>query len=140
MHGTLALSYPPQSAYLSLEPSTSLPGNSPSKPSDCRTKLKANLRRVGHIGRPRESHVGFWFRRLPAPDADLEQLVLRGRLVYHVADPGVPARVDLGRVDLVFLVVHPPCPQRQLLRQVLVVLVPEPVRSDQRAGFGVALL
>jgi hypothetical protein len=91
---------------------------------------KENSRRIRLIGAPRERQIGLRRRQLPGPDANLQQAVLRRRLVDHVADPGVPAGVDLRRVELVLAVINPPRAQRQLFSQVLVVLVAEAVGGD----------
>lgn len=99
---------------------------------------RKNSRRIRFISTPRERQIGLRRRQLPGPDTNLQQAVLRWRLVDHVADPGVPAGVDLRRVELVLGVINPPRAQRQLFGQVLVVLVAEAVGADQRAGFGVA--
>jgi hypothetical protein len=50
------------------------------------------------------------FGQLPGPVAALHELVDVWGSIDHVGDPGVPARLDLGGVVLVLLVVDPACP------------------------------
>lgn len=105
---------------------------------------------------------------LPVALLALHDGILGGRGVDEVGHPGVPAWFDLRatvrnistelvdlprreerpnkrwparshvRFKLLLLIIHPSRPQRQLLSQILVVLVSEPVGADERAGFGVA--
>lgn len=75
---------------------------------------------------------------LPLANAGLQDGILARRLVDHVADPGVPARLDVRGVVLLVLVVDPARAERQFLRRVLEVPVPVAVGADEAAGFGVA--
>lgn len=63
--------------------------------------------------------------------------VVGGRLVDQVADPGVPAGVDLGGVVVVLGVLDPAGAQGQLLA-VLEELVARAVLADEAAVLGVA--
>lgn len=75
---------------------------------------------------------------LPFSDAGVQDPILARRPVDQVADPGVPAGLDLAGVELLVLVVDPARPQRELFLHILVELVAVPVAPDQRPGFGVA--
>lgn len=74
----------------------------------------------------------------PLPRPRLQNRIRSGRLVNHVADPRVPARLDLAGFELLVFVIDPARAQRELLREVLVVFITVAVRCDEGAGFGVA--
>ena len=80
----------------------------------------------------RHRHGGL---KLPRPRE--HQRVLGRGLVDEVADPRVPAGLDLGGVEVVLGVLDPAGAQGQLL-VVLEELVAGAVLADQGAGFGVA--
>ena len=61
--------------------------------------LRKNLRVVGLERASRASVVGDG-----SPSLGLEEGILGGRLVNHVGEPGVPARVDLGTAECVSFV------------------------------------
>lgn len=100
--------------------------------------LRASLRRIRSVSASAQRHVGLRVRQFPRPLAKLQERILHGRLVDHVADPGVPSRVDLRRIELFILVVDPSGPQWQIFFQVLKVLVSVSVCADEDTGFRVA--
>jgi hypothetical protein len=54
--------------------------------------MPSYVRAVGLVGAPRRCEDGPVLLGLPRPDADVQKLVLDGRLVDHVGHPGVPSR------------------------------------------------
>lgn len=82
---------------------------------------------------PRHGVVGLGQRRLKVSGARRNQGVLGRRLVDDVADPGVPAGVDLAGVVVVLGVVDPAGSEGQFL-EVLVEFVAGAIGADEGAG------
>lgn len=64
-------------------------------------------------------------------------MVLNGRLVDGIADPGVPSGLDLGGIVVVLGVFDPARAEGEFLH-VFKELVSGAVLADQSSGFGVA--
>jgi hypothetical protein len=47
---------------------------------------------------------------LPHPHARLRNLIHHRRIVRHIRHPGVPARLDLGRIEFLVFVIDPAGP------------------------------
>lgn len=83
--------------------------------------------------------VGLGQRRLKVSRARRNQGVLGRGLVDGVADPGVPAGLDVGGVVVVLGVVDPAGSEGQFL-EVLVVFVAGAIGADEGTGLGVTCL
>jgi hypothetical protein len=71
--------------------------------------------------------------RLPNPHPSLRNLVptrRRWRHIHQMANPSMPAGLDLTRIDLMVLVVDPSCTQGELLGGVLEEAVAVAVGAD----------
>jgi hypothetical protein len=101
--------------------------------------LEPNSRVVRLESAPRHGIVGLGQRWLKVSCARQNQGVLGGRLVDGVADPGVPAGLDLSGVVVVLGVVDPAGTERQFLG-VLVELVAGAIGADEGSGLGVTCL
>lgn len=88
---------------------------------------------------PRHGIVWLGQRRLKVSCARRNQGVLGGRLVDGVADPGVPAGLDLAGVVVVLGVVDPAGAEGQFL-VVLVEFVAGAIGADEGSGLGVTCL
>lgn len=96
-----------------------------------------NSRVVCLEGAPPHGKVGLGQGGLEEAGAGADEGVLGGRLVDGVADPGVPAGLDLAGVVVVLCVVDPAGAEGQLLG-VFVELVAGAVLADEGAVLGVA--
>lgn len=99
--------------------------------------VTADSRVVRLESAPRHGIVWLGQGGLKEPGAGGDEGVLGGRLVDGVADPGVPAGLDLGGVVVVLCVVDPAGAEGQLLG-VFVELVAGAVLADEGAVLGVA--
>lgn len=81
--------------------------------------------------------VGLRQCRLKGTGASGNEMVLNGRLVDGIADPGVPSGLDLGGIVVVLGVFDPARAEGEFLH-VFKELVSGAVLADQSSGFGVA--
>lgn len=93
--------------------------------------------RVGLVSAAAESRVRPVLGQFPSAETSLQDLVLGGRRIHHVREPGMPSRLDLRGVIFLLLVIDPSCPERKLLLHIFVVLIAVAVGSNQGASFGI---
>lgn len=76
--------------------------------------------------------------RLPLALSRLRNGVLARRLLRHIRHPRVPPGLNLGRIEVLVVVIDPARAEGQLVAQVLEVPVAVLVARDEGARFGVA--
>lgn len=101
--------------------------------------IESNSRVVRLESAPRHGKVWLGQRRLKVPCTRRNQGVLGGRLVDGVADPGVPAGLDLAGVVVVLGEVDPAGAEGQFL-EVLVEFVAGAIGADEGSGLCVTCL
>lgn len=111
----------------------------PPKRNSCFVLPGSNSRVVRLESAPCHGEVGLGQRRLKVSGASRNQGVLGRGLVDGVADPGVPAGLDVGGVVVVLGVVDPAGSQGQFL-EVLVVFVSGAIGANEGSGLGVTCL
>lgn len=98
--------------------------------------MNPDLRVIWLVSSPRSGKVWLGKGGLKVSCARGDQAVLGRGLVDGVADPGVPAGLDVGGIVVVLGVVDPAGSEGQFL-EVLVVFVAEAILADEGTVFGV---